>query len=136
MVRQICATIAILSIGLLSAFGIQKNSFKDIDMNAPPARQKLLMDLSWKFHLGNAADPEKDFEFGMTAPFSKAGQASGPAIPDFKDSTWRTVDLPHDWASELGFVHVDDRNLDSHGYKPLGRQFPETSIGWYRRSFP
>ena len=22
-----------------------------------------------------------------------------------------------------------------HGYKPLGRNYPETSIGWYRRAF-
>ncbi len=135
VVRQICATIAILSIGLLPAFGAQRNGSGSIDTNAPSARQKLLMDLGWKFHLGNAADPQKDFGFGVEATFSKAGQASGPAMPDFKDSTWRTVDLPHNWAVELGFVHADDGNLTSHGYKPLGRQFAETSVGWYRRSF-
>ena len=25
--------------------------------------------------------------------------------------------------------------LKSHGYKPLGRRYPETSVGWYRREF-
>lgn len=135
MVRQICATAAILFIGLSSAFGAQTNGSRVIDSSATTTRETLSLDLSWKFHLGNAADPEKDFRFGMMATFAKAGQSSGPARPDFKDSTWRTVDLPHDWAAELGFVHVEDRNLDSHGYKPLGRQFPETSIGWYRRTF-
>lgn len=47
--------------------------------------------------------------------------------------------LPHDWATTLPFVHDDsgtgDSQLRSHGYKPLGRRYPETSIGWYRREF-
>ena len=25
--------------------------------------------------------------------------------------------------------------MRSHGYKPLGRRYPETSVGWYRREF-
>jgi beta-galactosidase len=33
----------------------------------------------------------------------------------------------------LPFVH-DDVQL-SHGYKPVGRRYPETSVGWYRREF-
>jgi len=28
-----------------------------------------------------------------------------------------------------------DSQLRSHGYKPLGRRYPETSVGWYRRAF-
>ena len=60
--------------------------------------------------------------------FAKASWASGPARPEFNDSSWRTVDLPHDWAIELPFVNVKDENVNNHGYKPLGRQFPETSI--------
>ena len=51
----------------------------------------------------------------------------------FDDSKWRTLNLPHDWAVELPFVHDDVQN--SHGYKPLGRRYPETSVGWYRREF-
>ena len=37
------------------------------------------------------------------------------------------------WAVELPFVRDDEEN--SHGYKPLGRRYPETSVGWYRREF-
>ena len=29
----------------------------------------------------------------------------------------------------------DDSQLRSHGYKPLGRRYPENSVGWYRREF-
>ena len=39
----------------------------------------------------------------------------------------------HDWAVELPFVW--DEQLKSHGFKPLGRRYPETSVGWYRREF-
>ena len=51
----------------------------------------------------------------------------------FDDSKWRSLNLPHDWAVELPFVWDD--SLRSHGYKPLGRRYPETSVGWYRREF-
>ena len=43
------------------------------------------------------------------------------------------MDLPHDWAVDLPFV--DDRAVNGHGAKPLGRAYPETSVGWYRREF-
>ena len=43
------------------------------------------------------------------------------------------IDLPHDWAVELPFVN--NPILVEHGAKPLGREYPETSIGWYRREF-
>jgi beta-galactosidase len=51
----------------------------------------------------------------------------------FDDSAWRAVDLPHDWAVELDFKN--DPALASKGFYPLGRAYPETSIGWYRRVF-
>ncbi len=38
-----------------------------------------------------------DFDFGWR--FSK-GEISGAGKVDFDDSTWRTVDLPHDWGVE------------------------------------
>ena len=53
--------------------------------------------------------------------------------PSFDDSKWRALNLPHDWAVELPFVRDDEQK--SHGYKPLGRRYPETSVGWYRREF-
>src|SRR5205814_5525478 len=43
------------------------------------------------------------------------------------------LDRPPDWAVELPFVR--DESLQGHGYKPLGRKYPETSVGWYRRTF-
>jgi len=94
--------------------------------------KRLCIDKGWKFHLGHASDMAKDFEYGGGDPAfkTKTGDAVGAVRPDFDDSRWRTVDLPHDWAVELDFVPEAD---PFHGYKPLGRAFPGTSIGWYRR---
>jgi beta-galactosidase len=102
---------------------------------ARPVREKLLLDEGWKFHLGDAADPRNDFDYGIAATFAKAGETAGAILPKFNDSTWRTLDLPHDWAVELDFVNVKDEDVKSHGYKPIGRQFAKTTIGWYRRAF-
>jgi beta-galactosidase len=102
-------------------------------------RERFLFDFGWKFTLGNDCDPSKDLGFGYgQSDFSKTGDFKF-AKAGFDDSAWRTLDLPHDWAVELPFVHDDsggrDNAMKSHGYKPVGRRFPETSVGWYRREF-
>jgi len=102
-----------------------------------PGRERLLADFGWRFHLGHANDVAKDFGFGRGGAFAKSGSLIGgrgsvTAAP-FDDSAWTAVDLPHDWAVDLPFS--DDRGLNGHGAKPLGRAFPETSVGWYRRTF-
>jgi len=55
--------------------------------------------------------------------------------PRFKDSLWHSVNLPHDWAVELPFVNDPAFNVMTHGCKPLGGNYPATSIGWYRKHF-
>ena len=99
-------------------------------------RQHINFDNDWKFAFGHAANPEKDFNYSIRTIFSKSGGAAGTAIdPDYQDSSWRTLNLPHDWAVELPFVNVDNFDVLSHGYKPVGGLFPATSIGWYRKHF-
>jgi len=102
-------------------------------------REQLLFDFGWKFTLGDGWHPSKDLNFGYgQSDFAKTGEFKF-AKAGFNDSKWRTLNLPHDWAVELPFVHDDsgegDSSLLSHGYKPLGRRYPETSVGWYRREF-
>ena len=72
---------------------------------APP-RERLAFDRDWNFFLG---DP------------------SGAEAPSYEVSSWRSVDLPHDWSIE---GKIDPRNpmAGSGGYFPAG-------IGWYRRTF-
>ncbi len=99
-------------------------------------RQRLLLDRDWRFSFGHAANPEKDFNYGIRTVFSKSGGVAGTAMDArFNDSSWRKLDLPHDWAVELPFANVDNHDLTSHGYKPVGGLFPESSIGWYRKRF-
>jgi beta-galactosidase len=98
-------------------------------------RERLLLDFGWRFHLGNANDPEKDFGFGggRAGNFQKTGNFLPAGAMAFDDGDWRGVNLPHDWAIELPFQN--DPALQSKGYYPLGRNYPATSVGWYRRVF-
>jgi beta-galactosidase len=87
-------------------------------------RERLLMDFGWQFHLGD--------DYGIGQNLAKAGTGSGPASTSFSDKSWRTVNLPHDWAVELPF---DQKADGSHGFKALGAGFPQNNVGWYRRAF-
>jgi beta-galactosidase len=96
-------------------------------------REQLLFDFGWKFQFGHGTDPARDLGFGIgQGDFAKTGDF-GFAKANFDDSKWRRLNLPHDWAVELPFVNDDIQN--SHGFKPVGRRYPETSVGWYRREF-
>ena len=100
------------------------------------SRERLLLDFNWRFHLGSACDVERDFNFGKLAreaTFAKSGRAGAVTYQKFDDSAWRSIDLPHDWGVELPFQSTPPL-LSDHGAKPLGRDYPETSIGWYRRT--
>ncbi len=96
-------------------------------------RERLLFDFGWKFQFGHSTDPVRDLGFGNSqGDFAKTGDFEFAKLK-FDDSKWRSLNLPHDWAVELPFVNDDVQN--SHGFKPLGRRYPETSVGWYRRTF-
>ena len=56
---------------------------------------------------------------------AKAGSSSGAASPEYDDSSWRQVNLPHDWAVEQPF---DPKANISQGYRARG-------MGWYRKYF-
>ena len=74
----------------------------------PPAgpRQRLLMDFDWRF-----AD----------------GDAGGAEAPGYDDSSWRRLDLPHDWSIEGPY--------DSAAVTAGGGGYLPTGVSWYRRSF-
>jgi beta-galactosidase len=95
-------------------------------------RERINIDKGWRFAYGHADDAEKDFRHGLRPFFfAKAGYGDGPANADFSDAAWRQVDLPHDWAVELPF---DARGNTNHGSKAIGHNFPENSVGWYRKT--
>ncbi len=101
-----------------------------------PLRERLLLDFGWRFHFGHVDDAAKDFGYGArqrTPIFAKSGNFLPVAGMKFDDSGWQNTDLPHDWAVELPFKEAPI--LPHQGGKPVGREYPETSIGWYRRVF-
>ena len=69
--------------------------------------RKQLFDSGWKFHKGELSE--------------QAGKS------DFDDSTWRNVNLPHDWSIE-GAPAKDEPSGNDGGYRPTGK-------GWYRKTF-
>jgi beta-galactosidase len=102
-------------------------------VSAVAPREQLLFDFGWSFQFGNGSDPARDLGFGNgQGDFAKTGDFKFAKV-GYDDSKWRKLNLPHDWAVELPFVR--DEALQSHGYKPLGRRYAETSVGWYRREF-
>ena len=104
-------------------------------MNAQNVRETIKLDDGWKFAFGNAADPKKDFGCG-TEYFNYLTKANsihneGPYVANFNDSTWQEVKVPHDWVTILPYADVASH---SHGYKTVGYKYPETSVGWYRKT--
>ncbi len=73
---------------------------------APSPREIIPFDTGWRFRLGDDAAAKQ---------------------PTFDDSSWRTLDVPHDWSIEGAF------NPPPDGEKESG--FFVHGIGWYRKSF-
>ena len=106
-----------------------------VNAQAQSVRQTILLDKGWKFALGHAADPKKDFGCG-TEYFNYLTKANsihneGPYAQKFDDAAWQDVQLPHDWVTTLPYAWDASH---SHGYKTVGWKYPETSVGWYRKT--
>ncbi|MBN2612674.1 MAG: glycoside hydrolase family 2 protein [Bacteroidales bacterium] len=70
------------------------------------SNRRISFNSSWRFHLG-------EIEMAMN--------------PDFNDSSWRELNVPHDWSIEGEFS-------PGHPATPGGGALPG-GIGWYRKSF-
>ncbi|MGD0015308.1 MAG: sugar-binding domain-containing protein, partial [Bryobacteraceae bacterium] len=75
--------------------------------------------------LAMAAPPERRVAFDDGWRFMK-GDAAGAQRPEFDDSSWRRVQLPHDWAIEGPF----DSRYNSHQ-----GGLPVHGTAWYRKRF-
>ena len=76
----------------------------------------------WILPTGNEfiKDPSKRF----IRPESNLGDGVAYVQPDFDDSAWQQINLPHDWAITGPFIRS--------GGGGMGR-LPTAGIGWYRR---
>jgi len=75
-------------------------------------RQTILFDSNWKFHRGGAQFAEQ---------------------PGFDDSSWRKLDLPHDWSIEDLPGTTSPFNRDAISQVSGG--FTTGGTGWYRKTF-
>ena len=128
--KRIISLSLILLLGIFSVFA-QSEQNKD---QATQGREHLLMDFGWKFNFGQWGNFDNDFKSGTGyfTYFAKTGYGDGPSASNFDDRAWRSLDVPHDWAVEQPF---SGEASHSHGYKTVGWKYPETSVGWYRKSF-
>ena len=110
---------------ILQALGLQAQQ---------SVRESIRLSEGWKFALGNASDPAKDFgcatEYFNYLTKANSIHNEGPYVMKFDDSAWQEVSVPHDWVATLPYAREASH---SHGYKTVGYKYPETSVGWYRK---
>ena len=111
---------------LLSLVALLAGAIATPAQNPSPAspRERLSLDRAWMFHEGDVPFPVIT---GHQQSYNnaKAGSSWGAASPSFDDSSWKQVNLPHDWAVEQPF---DEKANISQGYRARG-------MGWYRKYF-
>jgi len=99
-------------------------------------RQKENIDREWKFHFGEVPEPKQIWGFQKSGAHNQGG-----ANKDLNDSTWRTVNLPHDYVMEgpatPSFAQwTPDNvipNLESVGNLHTTRGSRFGGIAWYRK---
>jgi beta-galactosidase len=102
---------AVGAAGAMSALGSAGQANAQAPAPAPPARG------------GFGGRVRNSFDFGWK--FLKA-DAPGAQQTNFADTSWRDVDLPHDWSIEGPFRQ--DPGVARGSHLPMG-------IGWYRKHF-
>ncbi len=73
---------------------------------------KDLFDFDWRFHRGGAL---------------------GAEIPEFNDSSWRLIDLPHDWSIED--LPNTESPFNPAAISQVNGGFTIGGTGWYRKAF-
>lgn len=74
--------------------------------------QTTLFDADWRFHRGGAQRAE---------------------VPEFDDSKWRKIDLPHDWSIED--LPGTKSPFDPNAISQVSGGFTVGGSGWYRKTF-
>ena len=84
--------------------------FVSIDLHSQS--QTILFDSDWKFHRGGA---------------------QGAETKEFDDSSWRTIDLPHDWSIED--LPGTNSPFNRDAISQVSGGFTTGGTGWYRKTF-
>ena len=101
-------------------------------------RERLRLDPQWRFHLGDFPAPKGNVQWAKGANF-----LCEPLDPNYDDSSWRLLDLPHDFVVEAPPVCTDEAvrealffpgDSEPRSYHMM-HGFLQAGIGWYRKSF-
>ncbi len=76
------------------------------------SHQEILFNFDWKFHRGDTA---------------------GARMPEFDDSGWRALQLPHDWSIED--LPGKDSPIDAEAVGGINTGYYTGGTGWYRKAF-
>ena len=87
--------------------------------------QVLLLAFSAALAANDDASTRQELDFNFDWKFSLGAQ-SGAQAPEFDDSSWRELRLPHDWSIEAEYSQ--ENTAGATGYLPGG-------LGWYRKHF-
>src|SRR6266850_2463181 len=82
-------------------------------------REITSLDRDWRFHRGDIPGVLPDHSTNLN--LSPASALLGPA---YDDSSWQSVNIPHDYIVEGAF---DPKSEKQHGYLPV-------EPGWYRKT--
>ena len=103
--------IQFIILNILILFGVSACVFQ-----AEESERKMNFDAGWKFYRGHVEGAENEV---------------------FDDSSWRTLDLPHDWSVEpldgSDSLHVGPFSKESAGGFATGQTVG--GEGWYRKTF-
>ncbi|WP_045689494.1 glycoside hydrolase family 2 TIM barrel-domain containing protein [Hymenobacter sp. AT01-02] len=82
--------------------------------NQPPTASRVttLFDFGWRFY---------------------RGAAQGAEAPNYRDASWRAIDLPHDWSSED--VPGTNSPFSAKAISQVSGGFTTGGTGWYRKTF-
>jgi beta-galactosidase len=96
-----------------------------------PTRERLLMDPQWRFHRGDISFPKGHDGWLFAGNFKY-----GAVPPQFDDSIWRVVDLPHDFVVEGEFVRDPACLNVAPVFNPHRNHGSlATGVAWYRKQF-
>ncbi len=138
---------SLLALALAAAAGVTAQQAKPTDEQAAmtPVREKILITDGWRFQKNDPDGTDEDLSYNRLKPWllpsanafvegtpaeRPEGTAPGETVavtqPDFDDSDWRMLDLPHDWGIEGPF----DQDLPGETAK-----LPWFGVAWYRKTF-
>ena len=111
--EKLLISLIILLCSLLCISGMtgDQGKINELKINKK-ARTSILFDKSWRFHPGDIPEAERN---------------------DFDDSSWRSLDLPHDWSIED--IPGTNAPVDSNAIGGASTGYMIGGTGWYRKTF-